>query len=92
MSILKDTMSGNMFADSLCSHWIPKTDAFISPFSLELMPIDVCHTINNVRVNIHMAPVAWPKILVMYFDENGTLAVCVLEHIDLVEYKQTEVD
>ena len=61
------------FLYQLRSHWLPSCDYFFQCVGKEMVPPDIRHAYQDVRINVGFPLVLWPPVLLLANDENGKL-------------------
>ena len=63
--------------DMLATSWIPLTIAFMEKWGMDQVAYDIRRSIGNVRKELRMTPIVWPKILVLELENEGGVRVPV---------------
>ena len=98
-SLLRDTIADlhaqktagldeGTFLYQLRAHWLPSCDYFFESVGKEMVPPDIRHAYQDVRINVGFPVVSWPPVLVLVNDDNGNLCPRTPSNVDNIGSEQ----
>ena len=76
--------------EMLAAIWLPLTMAFMEKWGANHVAYDIRQSIGNVRKELGMTPLVWPKILVLELQSDGGVRVPL--HVDEFGKEVDDID